>query len=90
MRVFTFGVLLVALFFYFGEIESHGMLMQPVNRASAWRKGFRTPINYDDNANYCGGFNVSFFSFIYPEKFFNLIKSFLLLTLLFLSISNEV
>ncbi|XP_034945508.1 uncharacterized protein, partial [Chelonus insularis] len=38
----------------------HGMLMDPVNRGSAWRKGFKTPINYDDNQNYCGGFNVHY------------------------------
>ncbi|XP_039312890.1 uncharacterized protein LOC105197030 [Solenopsis invicta] len=37
------------------EIHGHGMLMEPVNRGSAWRKGFKTPINYDDDGNYCGG-----------------------------------
>ncbi|XP_015597787.1 uncharacterized protein LOC107268968 [Cephus cinctus] len=40
------------------EIYSHGMLMVPVNRGSAWRYGYNTPINYDDNANFCGGFAV--------------------------------
>lgn len=39
-------------------IYCHGMLMDPVNRGSAWRLGFNTPVNYDDNANYCGGANV--------------------------------
>ncbi|KAK0095715.1 hypothetical protein PV326_007588 [Microctonus aethiopoides] len=34
------------------------MLMDPVNRGSAWRKGFNTPTNYDDNGNYCGGHTV--------------------------------
>ncbi|KAK0078728.1 hypothetical protein PV325_002155 [Microctonus aethiopoides] len=34
------------------------MLMDPVNRGSAWRKGFNTPTNYDDNGNYCGGYTV--------------------------------
>ncbi|XP_011305712.1 uncharacterized protein [Fopius arisanus] len=37
------------------EISGHGMLMEPVNRLSAWRYGFDTPINYNDNANFCGG-----------------------------------
>lgn len=35
------------------------MLMEPVNRGSAWRKGFKTPVNYDDDGNYCGGLFVS-------------------------------
>ncbi|XP_044585224.1 uncharacterized protein LOC123265496 [Cotesia glomerata] len=39
-------------------VFGHGMLMDPVNRGSAWRLGFDTPVNYNDNENYCGGFNV--------------------------------
>ncbi|XP_057337390.1 uncharacterized protein LOC130675621 [Microplitis mediator] len=41
-------------------VFGHGMLMDPVNRASAWRRGFNTPINYNDNENYCGGYNVQY------------------------------
>lgn len=41
------------------EIHGHGQLMDPVNRSSAWRKGFSTPENYNDNENFCGGFGVS-------------------------------
>jgi len=41
------------------EIDGHGMLMEPVNRGSAWRKGFKTPVNYDDEGNYCGGLSVN-------------------------------
>lgn len=37
----------------------HGRLMDPVGRSSAWRLGFHVPINYDDNALFCGGFAVS-------------------------------
>ena len=59
MKVNKLLSVLPLVIFYFDEIRGHGMLMQPVNRGSAWRKGFPTPINYDDNANYCGGFNVS-------------------------------
>ncbi|XP_066597990.1 uncharacterized protein [Prorops nasuta] len=39
-------------------IAGHGMLMEPVNRGSAWRKGFKTPVNWDDDGNYCGGLSV--------------------------------
>jgi len=41
------------------EIHGHGMLMEPVNRGSAWKKGFKTPVNYDDDGNYCGGLSVN-------------------------------
>ncbi|KAK2581714.1 hypothetical protein KPH14_002199 [Odynerus spinipes] len=43
----------------FEKIDGHGMLMEPVNRGSAWRKGFNTPTNYDDDGNYCGGLTVN-------------------------------
>nr|XP_045607023.1 uncharacterized protein LOC123763746 [Procambarus clarkii] len=43
-----------------GWVESHGRLMEPVSRSSAWRKGFDTPINYDDNALFCGGVGVQY------------------------------
>ncbi|XP_008211706.2 uncharacterized protein LOC103316982 [Nasonia vitripennis] len=39
-------------------IYGHGMVMDPVNRSSAWKKGFKTPVNYDDNEIYCGGISV--------------------------------
>lgn len=37
-------------------VEAHGRLKLPPGRASAWRYGFDTPINYNDNELYCGGF----------------------------------
>lgn len=40
-------------------ILGHGMLMDPVNRGSAWRKGYNTPTNWDDDGNYCGGYTVN-------------------------------
>ncbi|XP_012275596.1 uncharacterized protein LOC105697126 [Orussus abietinus] len=40
------------------EVYGHGMLMNPVNRGSAWRLGFDTPTNWNDNENYCGGFST--------------------------------
>lgn len=53
--------------FYLKETCGHGMLMEPVNRGSAWRKGFNTPRNYDDDGNYCGGLFVSL-SLSAPDK----------------------
>ncbi|XP_005106400.3 uncharacterized protein LOC101846453 [Aplysia californica] len=35
--------------------SGHGRLLEPPSRQSAWRAGFKTPINYDDHALYCGG-----------------------------------
>ncbi|XP_015439710.1 PREDICTED: uncharacterized protein LOC107194583 [Dufourea novaeangliae] len=40
------------------EIYGHGMMMDPVQRSSAWRKGFPVEPNYDDMGLYCGGYNV--------------------------------
>ncbi|XP_042204853.1 uncharacterized protein LOC121854322 isoform X1 [Homarus americanus] len=39
--------------------DGHGRLMEPVGRSSAWRKGFNTPINWEDDELNCGGFGVS-------------------------------
>ena len=41
-------------------VSGHGRLWDPVARASAWRKGFHTPTNYNDNELFCGGFAVRF------------------------------
>ena len=38
--------------------NGHGRLLEPPGRSSMWRVGFNTPINYNDNALYCGGFQV--------------------------------
>jgi Lytic polysaccharide mono-oxygenase, cellulose-degrading len=40
------------------EISGHGMLMDPVNRASRWRKDGSNPRDYDDMQGFCGGFTV--------------------------------
>lgn len=39
-------------------VKGHGRLMEPVGRSSAWRKGYDTPVNYNDNELFCGGFDV--------------------------------
>ena len=41
------------------QVEGHGRLVDPPSRSSAWRYGFDTPRNYDDNQLFCGGFAVS-------------------------------
>lgn len=39
-------------------IHGHGRLMHPPGRGSAWRFGFKTPTNYNDEGLYCGGYSV--------------------------------
>ena len=39
------------------NVSSHGRFTNPPSRASAWRYGFDTPADYDDNGNNCGGFS---------------------------------
>lgn len=36
----------------------HGRMLEPPSRSSAWRVGFPTPRNEDDNQLYCGGFGI--------------------------------
>ena len=51
-------LLLLSLFFCFiGEVFSHGRLIEPPARTSAWRFGFGTPANYNDHETNCGGFS---------------------------------
>jgi hypothetical protein len=52
------SVAAVLLLMVVGSHE-HGMLMDPVNRSSMWRKGYNTPANYEDNQLFCGGRSVS-------------------------------
>lgn len=42
----------------FIQIRGHGMIMDPVNRSSAWKKHLPVPPNYNDNQLFCGGFAV--------------------------------
>lgn len=39
------------------QISGHGMLMDPVNRASRWRVFGSGPIDYNDMEGFCGGYN---------------------------------
>lgn len=38
-----------------GSCQGHGRLIEPPSRASAWRYGFDTPPDYNDNQGFCGG-----------------------------------
>jgi len=42
-------------------VEGHGRLTEPPSRASAWRVGFNTPKDYQDNEGFCGGFSHQYF-----------------------------
>ncbi|XP_068084183.1 uncharacterized protein [Anabrus simplex] len=39
-------------------VEGHGYLHSPPNRGSLWRFGHNTPVNYQDNEQFCGGWAV--------------------------------
>ena len=41
-------------------VASHGRLTKPPSRATAWRYGFHTPPDWDDNGNNCGGFSYQY------------------------------
>jgi hypothetical protein len=57
---------LFAVFQNFNSVAGHGRLLEPVSRASAWRKGYSSPPDYSDSQGFCGGFAVSSFqSFSY-------------------------
>ncbi|XP_047992371.1 uncharacterized protein LOC125231068 [Leguminivora glycinivorella] len=43
-------------------VLGHGRVTQPPSRASAWRLGFPTPANYDDDGLNCGGFSTQWSS----------------------------
>ena len=69
-------VLLSSLVF---EIQGHGRLMEPVSRASAWRRGYPNPADYNDNQGYCGGYSVRILTVFFGEfccfsKFLNFWK----------------
>ncbi|XP_044734433.1 uncharacterized protein LOC123296832 [Chrysoperla carnea] len=54
--LFIVEIFLQLLFVY--EVLGHGRLMDPPARNSMWRFGFPTPVNYNDNELFCGGYAV--------------------------------
>jgi len=55
--VLLFGVLLF-IANEVNRVQGHGRLIKPPSRASAWRYGFATEKDYNDNESYCGGLSV--------------------------------
>ena len=54
-----YSTLLVILIYFTARTDGHGRLIEPPSRSSMWRFGFNTPVNYDDNQLFCGGYDVS-------------------------------
>ena len=54
------AILAVSLFlFQIEEVDSHGLLLIPPARSSAWREDpARFPAFYGDNQMFCGGVNT--------------------------------
>lgn len=50
-------------------VHGHGMVMDPVNRASRWRVDSSAPANYDDNQLWCGGAGVKSMNDYYISSF---------------------
>ena len=49
---------LMTLLFITPSVQAHGRLREPPSRSSMWRNGYPTPVNYNDNQLFCGGFQV--------------------------------
>jgi predicted carbohydrate-binding protein with CBM5 and CBM33 domain len=48
-------ILINLLVLFINRAEAHGRMENPPARNSAWRFGFNTPPNYNDNELNCGG-----------------------------------
>jgi hypothetical protein len=53
---------IAVVFILFRKSSQHGYLQEPPARNCAWRYGFNTPPNYDDNGLNCGGFATQWFA----------------------------
>ncbi|XP_069120051.1 uncharacterized protein [Argopecten irradians] len=56
MKAFEMTFFLHIALSMFVAVSGHGRLLNPLGRSSAWRAGYNTPKNYNDNELYCGGF----------------------------------
>lgn len=57
MKFFVLTVVGICLTLVF-EARAHGMMLSPPGRSSRWRYNATAVINYNDNENFCGGYNV--------------------------------
>jgi hypothetical protein len=51
-------IVILGIIFLFVQIKGHGMLWNPVGRASRWRFNASAPHNWNDNELYCGGWGT--------------------------------
>lgn len=51
-------MLVVVMSVYVQSSHQHGRVIDPPARSTAWRYGYDTPVDYDDNQLYCGGLQV--------------------------------
>ena len=58
MNYYFFILKVILLAQLLDNVYGHGRLIDPASRSSAWRFGWPTPKNYDDNQLYSGGFEV--------------------------------
>merc|ERR1711990_291032 len=50
------SIFALTICFVIQQADAHGYMKDPAGRASAWRFGFKTPRNYEDDECNCGGF----------------------------------
>lgn len=56
------------------SVSGHGMVLEPVNRASRWKFNDSAPINFDDNGLFCGGYQVILillYTYVVPRRIFS-------------------
>ncbi|XP_042869960.1 uncharacterized protein LOC122251840 [Penaeus japonicus] len=52
--------LAVGVLVLLARVEGHGRMHYPAGRSTAWRHGFGTPINYNDDELNCGGLGTQY------------------------------
>ncbi|XP_066992926.2 uncharacterized protein [Anabrus simplex] len=57
----TSQIVFVVISTLLATVYGHGYLYNPPNRGSLWRFGYNTPVNYNDNQQFCGGRYVQWF-----------------------------
>lgn len=55
-KLYLFVIVSVTVLYAY--VTGHGMVLEPVNRASRWRYDSKASANYDDSQGWCGGFFV--------------------------------
>ncbi|XP_064644373.1 uncharacterized protein LOC135498129 [Lineus longissimus] len=56
----TYSLLVSVLLGVVSMVAGHGRLIEPPSRVSAWRFGFKTPVDYDDDGWNCGGVGMQY------------------------------